>query len=56
MNAKGLFLLGALSFWLPEIFLDVWTRQEFNGRLVTFLLPSTFLVAYLLTLTRLYVH
>ena len=50
MNAKGLFLLGALSFWLPEIFLDVWTRQEFNGRLVTFLLPSTFLVAYLLTL------
>ena len=50
MNAKGLFLLGALSFWLPEIFLDVWTRQELNGKLVTFLLPSTFFVAYLLAL------
>jgi hypothetical protein len=50
MNAKSLFLLGALSFWLPEIFLGVWTRQELNGKLVTFLLPSTFLVAYLLAL------
>jgi Na+-translocating ferredoxin:NAD+ oxidoreductase RnfD subunit len=50
MTAKGLFLLGALSFWLPEIFLDVWTRQELDGRLVTFLLPSIFLVAYLLAL------
>ena len=50
MNAKGLFLLGALSFWLPEILLDVWTRQELDGKLVTFLLPSTFLVAYLLAL------
>src|SRR5580658_1716105 len=50
MNAKGLFLLGAVSFWLPEIFLDVWTRQELEGKLVTFLLPSTFLLAYLLAL------
>lgn len=50
MNAKRLFLLGALSFWLPEIFLDIWTRHELDGKLVTFLLPSIFLVAYLLAL------
>ena len=50
MNAKGLFLLGALSFWLPEILLDVWSRQELDGKLVTFLLPSIFLLAYLLAL------
>jgi hypothetical protein len=50
MGAKSLFLLGALAFWLPEIVLDAWTRQELDGKLVTFLLPSTFLLAYLLVL------
>jgi nucleoside recognition membrane protein YjiH len=48
MDAKGLFLLGALSFWLPEIVLYAWTRRELNGKLITFLLPSIFLIVYLL--------
>jgi hypothetical protein len=48
MNAKGLFLLGALSFWLPEIVLYGWTRQELNGKLITFLLPGIFLIVYAL--------
>jgi len=48
MGAKGLFGLGALAFWLPEIALYVWQRQALNAKLVTFLLPSTFLLVYLL--------
>ena len=48
MRAKGLFGLGALAFWLPEIVLYGWTRHELNRRLVTLLLPSTFLLVYLL--------
>ena len=48
MGAKGLFGLGALAFWLPEIALYAWQRQALNAKLVTFLLPSTFLLAYLL--------
>lgn len=48
MGAKGLFLLGGLAFWLPEIVLYAWTRQELSRKLVTFLLPSTFLLVYLL--------
>jgi Na+-translocating ferredoxin:NAD+ oxidoreductase RnfD subunit len=48
VGAKGLFGLGALAFWLPEIVLYAWTRQELNRRLVTFLLPGTFLLVYLL--------
>jgi hypothetical protein len=48
MGAKGLFLLGALAFWLPEIILYALTRQPLNGRLVTFLLPSSLLIVYLL--------
>jgi hypothetical protein len=48
MSAKGLFLLGALAFWLPEIVLYAWTRQALNGRVVTFLLPSIFLAMYVL--------
>ena len=51
VGAKGLFLLGALAFWLPEIALYAWTRQELSGKLVTFLLPSTFLLVYLIVLT-----
>jgi hypothetical protein len=47
MGAKGLFLLGGLAFWLPEIVLYAWTRQELNGRLVSFLLPSSLMVIYL---------
>jgi hypothetical protein len=48
MDAKGLFLLGALSFWLPEIVLYAWTGHELNGKLITFLLPGIFLSVYLL--------
>jgi len=48
MRAKGLFLLGALAFWLPELILYAWTRHELHGKLVTFLLPSCLLVTYLL--------
>jgi len=40
--------LGALAFWLPEIVLYAWTRQELSQKLVTFLLPGTFLLVYLL--------
>jgi hypothetical protein len=48
MSAKILFLIGALAFWLPEIFLYAWTRQALSGKLVTFLLPGSFIVTYLL--------
>jgi nucleoside recognition membrane protein YjiH len=48
MSAKGLFISGALAFWLPEIVLYAWTRQGLNRKLVTFLLPSIFLLVYLL--------
>lgn len=51
MGAKGLFLTGALAFWLPEISLYAWTRHEVSGRLLTFLLPSCLLAVYLLILT-----
>jgi hypothetical protein len=47
MNAKSLFLLGALAFWLPEIVLYASTRQALNGKLVTFLLPCSFVIVYL---------
>jgi hypothetical protein len=45
MGAKGLFVLGALVFWLPEIILSAWHRL--NAELVNFLLPSVFLLVYL---------
>jgi hypothetical protein len=48
MGARGLFGLGALAFWLPEIALYAWHRQELNAKLVTFLLPSALLFVYLL--------
>lgn len=48
MGVKILFLLGALAFWLPEIILYALTRQTLNGKLVTFLLPSTLLTVYVL--------
>jgi len=48
MGAKTLFLIGALAFWLPEIVLYAWTRQALYGKLVTFLLPCSFLLTYLL--------
>jgi hypothetical protein len=48
MRAKSLFLLGAVTFWLPELILYAWTRHGLNGKLVTFLLPSCLLVTYLL--------
>src|SRR6267154_1825885 len=48
MGTKGLFISGALAFWLPEMVLYAWTRQELNRKLVTFLLPGTFLLVYLL--------
>lgn len=48
MGAKSLFLIGAVAFWLPEILLYAWTRQELNGKLITFLLPSSLVILYLL--------
>jgi len=48
INAKGLFALGAATFWLPEILLHAWIRHNLNGKLVTFLLPGTFLLGYVL--------
>jgi hypothetical protein len=50
-GAKGLFLMGALAFWLPEVILYACTKQAVSGRLLTFLLPSCLLVVYLLILT-----
>ena len=50
MGAKGMFGLGALAFWLPEIILYAWTRHGLSGKLLTFLLPSTFLLVYLVVL------
>lgn len=47
-SAKGLFVLGAATFWLPEILLCAWTRHNLNGKLITFLLPATFILGYLL--------
>jgi hypothetical protein len=48
MRARMLFLLGALAFWLPEIALYIWNKQDINGKLITFLLPGIFLIVYLL--------
>jgi hypothetical protein len=48
MGAKDLFGLGALAFWLPEITLYAWYRQELNVKLITFLLPGIFILVYLL--------
>lgn len=48
ISAKGLFALGAATFWLPEILLYAWTRHNLNGRLVTLLLPGIFLLGYVL--------
>jgi len=48
IRAKGLFVMGALAFWLPELVLYAWIRHGLNGTLVTFLLPSSLLVVYLL--------
>ncbi len=48
MSAKGLFLIGALAFWVPEFILYAWTKHGVNGKLVTFLLTTSFLIVYLL--------
>jgi hypothetical protein len=48
MSGKGLFLLGALAFWLPEIILYACTRHALNVKLISFVLPSVFLFVYLL--------
>ena len=48
MTAKSLFGLGALAFWGPEISLYVWERKELNRELITFLLPATLLLVYVL--------
>jgi hypothetical protein len=37
-----------MAFWLPEIVWYAWTRQALNGKVVSFLLPSSFLIVYLL--------
>jgi hypothetical protein len=50
MGVKGLLGLGAAAFWLPEIALYAWHRQELNRTLVTFLLPGTFLAVYIAVL------
>jgi len=42
-------LTGALSFWLPDVALHIWARQNFNSlhvRIITFVMPATFLIAY----------
>jgi hypothetical protein len=41
---------GALSFWLPDVAVHVAARQTFDSPhvwLITFLMPATFLLAYL---------
>jgi hypothetical protein len=48
VTAKQLFGLGALAFWGPEIFLYAWERKELSRELITFLLPGTLLLAYIL--------
>jgi hypothetical protein len=48
IGAKGLFLIGALAFWLPEMILYALTRYELNSKLITVILPISFLIVYLL--------
>lgn len=50
LTAPWLILLGALSFWGPELLIYTWTRRETTWGLITFLLPGTLLVAYFLAL------
>lgn len=52
LRAGRLFLLGALSFWGPEILLYAWKRRDLDSRVVTFLLPCCLLLSYFLA-TRL---
>ena len=49
-GAKGLFVLGALAFWTPEILMYACTRDEISSKLITFLLPGTFVLSYVLVL------
>jgi hypothetical protein len=44
MGARGLFLLGALALWPPEIVLYAWTKRELSRKLVTFPAPEHFSV------------
>jgi hypothetical protein len=44
-------LAGALSFWLPDVVLHIWARQNFSSlhvRIITFVMPATFLIAYVI--------
>ena len=44
-------IIGALGFWLPDVALHIWARQNFNSlhvRIITFVMPGTFLIAYLI--------
>ena len=44
-------VVGALSFWLPDVALHLWTRQNFDSlhaRIITIVMPATFLIAYVI--------
>ena len=44
-------LTGALTFWLPNVALHVWARQNFDSlhvRIITFVMPAMFLITYLI--------
>jgi hypothetical protein len=45
-----LFLLGALSFWGPEIFLCIWNRSQISPKVLTLLLPCCLLLGYFLVM------
>jgi hypothetical protein len=49
--ALTLAVLGALSFWLPDVAIHVFAGPKFDSphvRLITVLLPATFLIAYVI--------
>jgi len=48
MNVTRQLLLGALSFWGPELFLYALKRKAVNGGVITLILPGVLLLAYFL--------
>jgi hypothetical protein len=44
-------IAAALSFWLPDVALHIWARQNFDSlhvRIITFVMPAAFLISYII--------
>jgi Na+-translocating ferredoxin:NAD+ oxidoreductase RnfD subunit len=50
LSAKKLFFLGAVAFWLPEIILELITKQLAGGKALIIILPTVFLAVYFVVL------